>query len=455
MGKCGRGTMYSVAAFAISLLLLYAVKGSPAAGLLDSGIDLRGNAGIIAASACIAVLFGVLSSLYPAFYVTSISPAIALKGNFGLSPSGKRTRTILVGVQFTASFILIITASFIYLQNRFMLKAPLGFDKDCIISTDINGNIRKNLDAFSGEIRKIAGVEDIAFTQLNIGVADFYPTWIRGYKDERISFSCIPVSYNFLDVMGIYLIDGERPTQRDEESPTLFFYEPLAKQYGITALDKIDNEGGQTKVGGIVSSPKFSSLKNEMTDAALIIGDNYPMKVSYIRMKAGADASEVIAYVKQTIHALDPTYPADVETYPTVLNQFYEKDEQLMQMVYVFSSLAIILSLMGVFSLVMFETLYRKKEIGIRKVLGASIYEVLMMFGCRYFWIVLICSVIAIPFAYYGVNLWLQNFAYKTPIHWWLFLLAFALIGGITLLTVWLQCRQVARENPILSIRTE
>ena len=340
------------------------------------------------------------------------------------------------------------------LQSNYMNNLSLGFDKDRVLVTTLNDKIIQNSkQAYIAELRKNAGIEDVAFSFQKLGASDSYLTGNITYKNENIRLMFLPVSWNFLDVMGIYLIDGERPTQRDEESPTLYFYEPLAKQHGIAALDKLDNEGGQMKVGGIVSSPKFSSLKNEMTDAALIIGDNYPMKVSYIRMKAGADASEVIAYVKQTIHALDPTYPADVETYPTVLNQFYEKDEQLMQMVYVFSSLAIILSLMGVFSLVMFETLYRKKEIGIRKVLGASIYEVLMMFGRRYFWIVLICSVIAIPFAYYGVNLWLQNFAYKTPMYIWVFLLAFFMVMLITQATVLIQSWKAATANPVESIK--
>lgn len=446
----------SLAAYAIGICIAWGMNRIGWLSFIDADLDMShaANISIVCLCGLIALGLGMVAGLYPAWYVTSFPPALVLKGNFGLSATGKKLRTGLVGFQFIVSIILIVSALFMKLQSNYMNNLSLGFDKDRVLVTTLNDKIIQNSkQAYISELRKNAGIEDVAFSFQKLGASDTYLTGSITYKNENIRMMFLPVSWNFLDVMGIYLIDGERPTQRDEESPTLYLYEPLAKQYGITALDKIDNEGGQTKVGGIVSSPKFSSLKNEMTDAALIIGDNYPMKVSYIRMKAGADASEVIAYVKQTIHALDPTYPADVETYPTVLNQFYEKDEQLMQMVYVFSSLAIILSLMGVFSLVMFETLYRKKEIGIRKVLGASIYEVLMMFGRRYFWIVLICSVIAIPFAYYGVNLWLQNFAYKTPMYIWVFLLAFFLVMLITQATVLIQSWKAATANPVESIK--
>ena len=452
-GIVSEGIVASVAAFAISLLLLYAVKGSPAAGLLDSGIDLRGNAGIIAASACIAVLFGVLSGLYPAFYVTSISPAIALKGNFGLSPSGKRIRTILVGVQFTASFILIITASFIYLQNRFMLKAPLGFDKDCIISTDINGNIRKNLDAFSGEIRKIAGVEDIAFTQLNIGVADFYPTWIRSYKDERISFSCIPVSYNFLDVMGIEMSGGRdfREDDLQAEDARYIFNETARKQYGMEAGDRMDNG----EITGFISDINFTSMRKSVTPMAFLLYPEKNLSWAVIKVSSGTDLREARQEIEECLDRFDPEFPFEVVFYDTMLEYTYQKERRTGSLITLFSLVAIFITITGVFSLVVFDCQYRRKETAVRKVLGATAGEITRLFCRSYAILLCICFLVGAPTACIITARWLEGFAYRISMQWWVFVAAFAAVSAVTLLTVIWQSGRTANENPVNNLRNE
>lgn len=446
----------ALTAYLLGIAIAWGIDRAGWLSFIDADLDIthQTNMPVIGLTGLVALAMGLIAGLYPAWYVTSFPPALVLKGNFGLSATGKRLRTGLVSFQFIVSIILIVSAIFMKLQSNYMNHISLGFDKDRVLVTRLSDKIIKNSkQAYIAELRKNASIEDVAFSFQKLGANDTYLTGMLTHKGENIRMMFLPVSWNFLDVMGIYLIDGKRPTQQDEAASTLYFYEPLAKQYGISPLDKVEDQGKASQVGGIVSSPKFASLKNEMTDAAFVIDQHYPMPISYIRMKAGANANEVAAYIKATIHELDSTYPAEVETYPTILGQFYEKDEQLMLMVYAFSSLAIILSLMGVFSLVMFETLYRKKEIGIRKVLGASIYEVLMMFGRRYFWIVVICSVIAIPFAYYGVNLWLQNFAYKTPLYVWVFLFAFFLVMLITQATVLIQSWKAATANPVESIK--
>lgn len=164
---------------------------------------------------------------------------------------------------------------------------------------------------------------------------------------------------------------------------------------------------------------------------------------------------DAVAHIHRVIADIDPAYPFEVEFYDTVFNNLYHKEQYLKKMVTLFSLLAIVLSIVGVFGLVVFETQYRRKEIGVRKVFGATVGEVLNMFNRSYLRIVSICFVIAVPFAYYGVYKWLENFSDRTPIYWWVFVLAFGIVAGITMLTVTFQNWKAANENPVNSVKSE
>lgn len=179
------------------------------------------------------------------------------------------------------------------------------------------------------------------------------------------------------------------------------------------------------------------------------------MAVSYIRLKSGTDYFAAVKHIRESVAKIDPGFPVEVEFYDKLFEQLYYKEESLNKMITLFSLLAIVISIVGVFGLVLFESQYRRKEIGIRKVMGAEIKDILFMFGRTYLYIVCICFVIAAPLAYYGVTHWLQNFAYKTPLYWWVFVLAFIIVAFITMVTVTLQNWQSARENPVDSIQTE
>ena len=152
---------------------------------------------------------------------------------------------------------------------------------------------------------------------------------------------------------------------------------------------------------------------------------------------------------------IDPSYPYDIEFYDEIFNELYHKEENLRSLITVFSILAIIISLVGVFGLVVFETQYRRKEIGIRKVHGATNMEILEMLNRSYIYIVMICFALAVPVGYYGIKKWLESFAYKTPIYWWVYLLALAIVLVITIGTVTFQSWRAANANPVNSLKSE
>jgi putative ABC transport system permease protein len=176
---------------------------------------------------------------------------------------------------------------------------------------------------------------------------------------------------------------------------------------------------------------------------------------AYIKVKPGADMRTAITHIHTTLAELSPNHPFEVRFFDEVLQRLYEKEVSLNSLITLFSLIAIFIAIVGVFGLVIFDSECRRKEIGIRKVLGASVTGIILMFNKAYFKILLICFVLAAPFAWYVVTRWLENFAYKTPMYWWDYLLAFVAVGVITAATITFQNWRVAVANPVEAIKVE
>lgn len=454
-GLTGEIIVISLAAFALSLFMLYMAGLSPLKELLDCSIALEDNLPVAGACLAAAAIVGLLSGLYPSFYITSVPPALVLKGSFGLSPAGRRLRSLLVGVQFTASFALIIAASIIYLQNRFMLNSPLGFDKDQIIVTDINSKIISSLDAFSDGIMKISGVENVAFSKSVISAADFYTTWGMEYKGEQINFSCIPASTGFLKTLGITPSEGRDFTDEDlkKEGCCYIFNETARRQYGLQIGDQLSNG----EVVGFSPDIKFTSFRHGVSPMAFMLpgGVTGFFSTAYIRVGAGTDLRAARENVVQCLKEFDTEYPFNVRFYDTILENTYRKEQRTGSLITLFSIIAIFISVTGVFSLVMFDCEYRRKETAVRKVLGSTGTEIIGMFCMSYMVLLCICFAIGAPAAWFAVDSWLESFAYRTPLYWWLFPLAFAVLAAVTLATVVWQSWRVANENPVRNLRDQ
>lgn len=276
-------------------------------------------------------------------------------------------------------------------------------------------------------------------------------------KKKIFSYFFILTSPNFLKVLGIPVVEGRNFSQADELSDemTMIFNRPAHINLNMEVGSKTEDYFNG-RIIGFTGDVKFTSLRDADNNIAFVVGNlGYPMQVSYIRLKAGTDMHAAVDHINKTVKELDSSYPFDVEFYDEVFNQLYQKEEHLRSLVMGFSLLAILISLVGVFGLVVFETQYRRKEIGIRKVHGATVGEILSMFNKAYLKIVAICFVIAAPIAWYGVNKWLESFAYQVPMYGWVFMLAFLLVLAITLLTVTFQNWKAANANPVDSLKSE
>ena len=450
----------STFAYLLSLLFLYVIPKTPVASLVDADISFGAQPMIIAGTAVIAVIVGVLAGLYPSYYVTSFPPALVLKGSFGLSLAGRRMRSVLVGVQFVASFILIIGSLFMYLQNRYMQNAPLGYDKEEMIIVHLNNKINKDRDAFTNQLKSFSGVEDVTYSQFLLSSQDQYMGWGRDYNGKNINFQCLPVSSSFLKVMGIEVKEGRdfRPEDDQKETGCYIFNEKAKAQLELKLNEQIDGD----EIIGFIPDIKFASFRQEVTPMAFYLWGKYQWgqegnyyNAAYVKFKAGSDLRAGMEHVRESLKKFDSEFPFVIRFYDEVLQHTYEKELKIGSLITLFSLVAIFISIVGVFGLVVFESEYKRKEIAVRKVLGSTTGEVLYMFNVSYFWILLICFVLGAPVAWYGVHRWLENFAYRTPMYWWVLPLAFLAIGMITFLTVTYQNWHVANENPVKNIKSE
>ena len=450
--------LISFIAWLVSLVIVWGLDWAEALPFIEADLSLVSNLPIVFLCGIVALVIGWLAGIYPAYYITSFPPALVLKGSFGLSPSGRKLRTTLICVQFVVSIVLIIGACFVQIQNSYMRNFSLGFDKDQVAIVELNETMyNKHHDTYVNRLKENPGIEDVAFAMEKVGSKDGYNTNGGNYKGKDFQYFIIIASSNFLRVMGIPVIEGRDFSKADELSDHVSYI------FNRTAMEGLDMQVGDAfdsyssgHLVGFSDDVKFTSLRGGEDNIAFLVGNfGYSLPISYIRLKAGSDIHAVVGHIQETMRELDPSYPFNIEFYDEIFNHLYQKEENLRDLVTVFSLLAIIISLVGVFGLVVFETQYRRKEIGIRKVHGATVGEILLMFNKAYLRIVGICFVIAAPIAWQGAKMWLEGFAYKTPIHGGVFLIALLIVTVITLLTVSFQNWKAANENPVNSIKSE
>lgn len=452
--------------FILALMILWMLQDTSIIRLFKADTRIVSHPILVIITGIASILIGLMAALYPAHYTTSFQPAIALKGSFGISPKGKALRHLLISFQFIASFALIIAALFMYLQNRYAHTTSLGFDKEQLIITNM-GNIGNKCQVFEQQLKRHPEIEDVTFANVQLcNEGNNYMNWGRNYKDQNISYNVLEVAPSFPRVMGIKPYEGRdfREEDMNTRHGVYLFNETAVKRYNFKIGDAIDS----TTIVGFVPDFIYNSLHMETPPAALLLWgkikwgeeanwdtDGRWYSYSYVKTKAGADLHKAMETVYSELKALSPDYPFDVRFFDSVLDQLYKDDQQLSSVITLFSLLAVFISIMGIFGLVVFDSEYKRKEIGIRKVLGSTTWQILLLFNKGYIRTLVVCFCIAVPIAYYGISRWLENFVYKIPIYWWVFPIAFLLVGGITILTITYQSWHAANENPVNSLKSE
>lgn len=449
--------------FILSLFIVKGMANTWLADMVSGELSLKANIPLLIGAGVLAALTGLLAGAYPAWHITSFSPALVLKGSFGLSPSGKRMRSLLVSFQYVISFALIIAALFIYLQNHYMLASSLGFDKEHVAIVELNGQLIKNIEAVENRLEQEVSVQEVSFAEDLLSASDEYTDFGRGYRENNVQFKVFVVSPDFLRLMNIPVISGRDFLQEDSKSVggVYLFNEAARLQYDLVAGEYIMGnewyEAPPALIAGFIDDIKYASFRTEVAPMAFYVSPaaGYRPRYAYIKIKAGADIRDAVASIRKALTSIDKNFPAEIRFYDTILNNLYKRELSIGWLISLFSLIAVFISVVGVLGLVIFESEYRKKEIGLRKVHGATTSQILLMFNKVYVRILIVCFVLAIPVAYYGVNRWMVYFAYKIPMYWWVYAVAFVVVSVITFLTVTFQNWKTANENPVESIKTE
>lgn len=453
----------SLFSFILSLFIVKGMANTWLADMVSGELSLKANIPLLIGAGVLAALTGLLAGAYPAWHITSFSPALVLKGSFGLSPSGKRMRSLLVSFQYVISFALIIAALFIYLQNHYMLASSLGFDKEHVAIVELNGQLIKNIEAVENRLEQEVSVQEVSFAEDLLSASDEYTDFGRGYRENNVQFKVFVVSPDFLRLMNIPVISGRDFLQEDSKSVggVYLFNEAARLQYDLVAGEYITGnewyEAPPALIAGFIDDIKYASFRTEVAPMAFYVSPaaGYRPRYAYIKIKAGADIRDAVASIRKALTSIDKNFPAEIRFYDTILNNLYKRELSIGWLISLFSLIAVFISVVGVLGLVIFESEYRKKEIGLRKVHGATTSQILLMFNKVYVRILIVCFVLAIPVAYYGVNRWMVYFAYKIPMYWWVYAVAFVVVSVITFLTVTFQNWKTANENPVESIKTE
>ena len=421
------------------------------------GFGLLKNTDILLPAFFLAGTVGIVTGIYPAFYMTSFRPALILKGTFGMSPAGRKLRIVLTGFQFLISTGLITTAFFIWLQNRHMYSMESIMNNSRIATVTLDKEIMSGQgELLIEKLKSASSVSDVTSSDWPVGFLDYYLyTYSKSPEGEDIMYYFIPVSPNFTEVMGLDIIEGRSfdKTDKTSQEEKLILNELAARRFNVKPGDKFAN-GSQ--VIGIIRNFHFMNLRKKIEPMALSSKQDQNTALQptlYIHITG--DTHTAVKQIKASIAAIDPLYPVDVQFYDRKFEQTYQKERDTSAQITLFSLLAVIISLMGVFGLVTFETQYRRKEIGIRKIMGATVTEILIIFYKKFAWIVFACFLLAVPVVWYGVNKWLQAFTYRIPLYWWVFVLSLFIVMIITFVTVTLQSWRTATSNPVHSLKSE
>ena len=435
------------------ILLNILITGGYLTDYLKSDIAFSENTRLLIYMGILVIFVTLFAGLYPAYYMTSHKPALVVNGSFALSETGRTFRKTLIGIQFTISLIVIITMLLMNSQNYYIRNSPVGYDRDSVFYMQANWALRGNhYEAFMNELRSNPDIINISWSEFRLGESDATMGWGRQYMDGNIFFSAHPVQPNFLRTMGIKVTKGRdfREEDSNKKRGVYIFNEAAKKRYNLELNTHINND----EIIGFIPNIKFGTFKNEVPPMAFYVWGTDNWGIRDFNCAIRVSSPDKIPEIRRFVEEVAEKFTGELNTTTfyskeEVAKIAYAEEDKQIQMVFIGSIISLLISIIGVFGLILFETQAKRKEIGVRKVYGASTKDVLLMFNKHYLNILIICFVIAAPISYYLYSIWLENFAYHSPMQWWLFAVAFLIVAIVVCGTVTIQSWRAARELPV------
>ena len=440
--------LFTVVAIALAFAGIQLLKGSAFAQELFPTIEfsLWSHAGLFALASGVILALAFAVGLYTMRYATSFHEAEVLKGSFALGIQGVKTRNLLIVVQFTAAIALICMAIFINRQNDYMQNYDWGIPKKNIVYVPLAG-LGQSAQSFGQELLRDPHISDYCITRNLPGRIGMQ--WGREFEGKQISLRVWSVDERFFDFFHIDILAGRKPEHMDSLVSRIVVNEAFLKKYEFdeSIVGKDFDTFGPGRIQAIAKDVHFESLHKNIEPMAFGVLSQW-QNFEFVLVKlSGVEIPAAIRHIEQVWKQYSND-PFDVHFLDESMDRLYQKESNMARLIALFGLIIVVIAVMGIYGLILFNAKYREREIAIRKVNGSSGGEIMLLLNRSILVQLGISFVIATPMAAYAVVKWLENFAYRIPLHGWVFLLGGTIVFIITILTVSAQSYRAATQNP-------